>query len=121
VYEISVVSYQGKPPPEPASAVFGREGGSIGRGPANTLVLADPNRFVSRVQARVTFDGDRLSITNASTANPLLVNDREVEAGAKAPLADGDELRVGLYVLRIRRIAPSAAHPPAGDETQKCI
>jgi len=121
VYEISVVSYQGKPPAEPASAVFGREGGSIGRGPANTLVLADPNRFVSRVQARVTFDGDRLSITNASTANPLLVNDREVEAGAKAPLADGDELRVGLYVLRIRRIAPSAAHPSAGDETQRSV
>jgi len=121
VYEISVVSYQGKPPAEPASAVFGREGGSIGRGPANTLVLADPNRFVSRVQARVTFDGERLSISNASTANPLLVNDREVEAGARAPLADGDELRVGLYVLRIRRIVPSAAHAPAGDETQLSV
>ncbi len=121
MYEISVVSYQGKPPTEPASAVFGREGGSIGRGPANTLVLADPNRFVSRVQARVTFDGDRLSITNASTANPLLVNDREVEAGAKAPLADGDELRVGLYVLRIRRIAAPSAHAPAGDETQRSV
>ena len=121
MYEISVVSYQGKPPAEPASAVFGREGGSIGRGPANTLVLADPNRFVSRVQARVIFDGDRLSITNASTANPLLVNDREVEAGAKAPLADGDELRVGLYVLRIRRVASSAAHAPAADETQHSV
>ena len=121
MYEISVVSYQGKPPAEPASAVFGREGGSIGRGPANTLVLADPNRFVSRVQARVTFDGERLSISNASTANPLLVNDREVEAGARAPLADGDELRVGLYVLRIRRIVPSAAHAPAGDETQLSV
>jgi FHA domain-containing protein len=121
VYEISVVSYQGKPPAEPTSAVFGREGGSIGRGPANTLVLADPNRFVSRVQARVTFDGDRLSIANASTANPLLVNDREVEAGAKAPLADGDELRVGLYVLRIRRIGLSAAHAPSGDETQRSV
>jgi len=121
VYEISVVSYQGKPPAEPISAVFGREGGSIGRGPANTLVLADPNRFVSRVQARVTFEGDRLSIANASTANPLLVNDREVEAGAKAPLADGDELRVGLYVLRIRRIAAAAPHAPAGDETQLSV
>jgi FHA domain-containing protein len=103
VYEIFVVSYQGSPPVKPASAVFGPEGGTIGRGSANTLVLPDPNRFVSRVQANVAFNGSRMTIANASTANPLLVNDRELEAGATTILTDGDDLRVGLYLLRVRR------------------
>jgi len=105
VYEISVVSYQGNPPEEPIRAVFGRDGGTIGRAPSNNLVLSDPNRFVSRVQAKVACDGAEMTITNASTANPLLVNDREVDAGATATICDGDELRVGLFLLRVRRVA----------------
>jgi FHA domain-containing protein len=117
VFEISVVSYQGNPPAQPISARFGRDGGTIGRGPANTLVLSDPNRFVSRVQARVVFDGARMTIANASTANPLLVNDRELEAGAKATLTDGDELRIGLYLLRIRQLAPASAESAGGSPT----
>ena len=102
MYEISVVSYQGNPPANPISAVFGADGGTIGRGPGNTLVLADPNRFVSRTQAKIAFDGHRMTIANASTANPLLVNDQELESGALATLADGDEVRVGLYLLKVR-------------------
>ena len=109
VFEISVVSYQGKPPASPISAPFGRDGGTIGRGPANTLVLADPNRFVSRLQAKVSFAAGHLTIANASAANPLLVNDRELEAGENARLADGDEIRIGLYLLRVRGPAPAAS------------
>jgi FHA domain-containing protein len=120
VYEISVVSYQGSAPVQPISAVLGQDGGTIGRGPANTLVLADPNRFVSRVQANVAFDGSRMTIANASTANPLLVNDRELEAGARTTLEDGDEVRVGLYLLRIRRLespgSTAATGPPSPTE-----
>ncbi|MGE5170326.1 MAG: type VI secretion system-associated FHA domain protein TagH [Rudaea sp.] len=118
MYEISVVSYQGNPPATPMSAVFGRDGGTIGRGPANTLVLADPNRFVSRLQATLALERDRMTIANASTANPLLLNERELEAGAKAPLADGDELRIGLYVLRVREVKPSTHAAALTDETQ---
>ena len=116
MYEISVVSYQGTPPAEPISAVFGRDGGTIGRGPANTLVLSDPNRFVSRLQAKVICVGDRIAIVNASKANPLLLNDRELDAGEQVPLADGDELRVGLYLLKIRHIATVA--PVQSDSAQ---
>ena len=53
-------------------------------------------------------------ITNASTANPLLVNDHEVEAGGTAALRDGDELRVGLFLLRVRRVAS-----PESDRSQE--
>lgn len=118
VYEISVVSYQGNPPERPITAVFGRDGGTIGRGQANTLVLPDPNRFVSRVQANVTCDNGQMTIANASTANPLLVNDRELEAGAKATLVDGDELRVGLFLLRVRRVTSAPREGNRADETR---
>jgi FHA domain-containing protein len=104
VYEISVVSYQGAAPADRIAAVFGEDGGTIGRGSGNTLVLPDPNRFVSRLQAKVALDDGRLAITNASSANPLLVNDRELDAGASASSGDGDELRIGLYLLRVRRL-----------------
>ena len=107
-YEISVVSYQGKPPATSLSAVFGGHGGTIGRGTNNTLVLPDPNRFVSRVQTRIFFDSAGVKIANASAANPLLVNDHELDSGAEEPLHDGDELRIGLYVLKVRKIEAAA-------------
>jgi FHA domain-containing protein len=119
VYEISVVSYQGNPPEEPIRAVFGRDGGTIGRAPGNNLVLSDPNRFVSRVQAKVACDGAKMTITNASTANPLLVNDREVDAGATATICDGDELRVGLFLLRVRRVASQESDD--AQESPSCV
>jgi len=117
VYEISVVSYQGAAPADRMAAVFGKDGGTIGRGDGNTLMLPDPNRFVSRLQAKVELVDGRLMITNASSANPLLVNDHEVDAGTGATLADGDELRIGLYLLRVRRLG-IAGDDDAADKTQ---
>ncbi|HET8585823.1 MAG TPA: type VI secretion system-associated FHA domain protein, partial [Casimicrobiaceae bacterium] len=118
MYEISVVSYQGVAPADRIAAVFGADGGTIGRGSVNTLVLPDPNRFVSRIQAKITVEGGRLAISNASSANPLLVNDRELDAGAGATLADGDELRIGLYLLRVRRLDMPHRGDDASDMTQ---
>ena len=117
MYEISVVSYQGAAPADRIAAVFDADGGTIGRGPGNTLVLPDPNRFVSRLQAKVAIEDGRLAITNASSANPLLVNDRELDAGGSARLADGDELRIGLYLLRVRRV-DAGGGDDAADLTQ---
>lgn len=119
MYEISVVSYQGEAPADRIVAVFGEDGGTIGRGPGNTLVLPDPNRFVSRLQAKIAVAGERLAITNASSANPLLVNDREVDAGSTVSLGDGDEVRIGLYLLRVRRVA--APRDAAADRTQPSL
>ena len=118
MYEISVVSYQGAAPADRICAVFGKDGGTIGRGSGNSLVLPDPNRFVSRVQAKVELIDGRLVIANASSANPLLVNDRELDAGAGASLADGDELRIGLYLLRVRRLGPE---DDAAEKTQLSV
>ena len=46
----------------------------LGRSDSNYLVLPDPKRYVSRLQASVKSDGARHTITNLSQANPILVN-----------------------------------------------
>ena len=103
--EIYAQSYNGQPASADLRCVFGPDGGTFGRGSDNRLPLPDPARHVSRVQARVRWDGVRYWIANTSDANPLFLNDEEVEARRERPLAAGDEIRVGLYVLRVREAA----------------
>lgn len=128
--EIFALSYNGQPASADVRGVFGPDGGTLGRGADNQLPLPDPARHVSRVQGRVRWDGARFWIANVAEANPMFLNDEEIESKKERPLASGDELRVGLYVLRVReatgvavdyrpapatapRPAPSPATPPA--------
>ena len=116
--EIVAISYNGQPAPAEMRGEFGPDGGTLGRGSDNLLPLPDPARHVSRVQGRVRWDGHRFWIANVSDANPLFLNDEEIDSRKEAPLAPGDELRVGLYVLRVRELPRSGteARPlaPAG-------
>jgi len=114
--EIYAQSYNGQPASADLRCVFGAEGGTFGRGNDNQLPLPDPARHVSRVQGRVRWDGVRYWIANTSDANPLFLNDEEIEARRERPLAAGDEIRVGLYVLRVRDAAEAGVvyrAPPA--------
>ncbi len=113
--EIYAVSYNGQPSAASMRGAFGPEGGTVGRSPDNRLALADPARHVSRIQAKVRWDGRRYWIANTSEANPLFLNDEEIESGKERPLVAGDELRVGLYVLRVREpVGPTVDYRPAG-------
>jgi len=98
--KISVVSYNNEPPSEPLTAVFGPAGASIGRSNDNFMVLQDPKRYVSRLQASVKSDGSRHSIVNLSQANPILVNGEEIVMGQDVELRIGDEIQIGLYLLK---------------------
>ena len=100
--EIFVASYNGRSLPDELAAPFGTEGGTLGRGADNRLILPDPARHVSRVQARIRYEAGRFLLANVSSANPMFVNDAEIESAAEVPIAPGDELRVGLYVLGVR-------------------
>ena len=102
MFEIYVVAREGEQPVEPRSAMFDLAGGTIGRAEGNTLMLPDPDRFVSRVQASVRIVDGRLLIANAGTSSRLLVNDRELAPGEEAEVRDGDQLRTGPYVLGVR-------------------
>ncbi len=54
---ISVISFNGAPLPGPLGFDFDSRGGAIGREEDNELTLPDPERHISRVQARIEFDG----------------------------------------------------------------
>src|SRR6478672_2262072 len=112
--EIYAVTYNGQPAAATVRGVFGPEGGSIGRNAEHRLALPDPARHVSRLQAKVRHDGARFWISNASDANPLSLNDEEIESGRERPIVPGDELRVGLHVLRVRTpVGPVMDYRPA--------
>src|SRR5512134_1891239 len=104
MFEIYVVARDGEQPGEPRPAAeFGLAGGTIGRADDNTLVLPDPDRLVSRVQAGVrVVDDARLLIANAAASSRFLVNGRELAPGEEVELREGDQLRMGPYVLGVR-------------------
>ena len=110
VIEIYVASYNGRPLADAPKGRFGPEGGTLGRGADNQLVL--PVRYISRVQARIRYNGTRFLIANVSAANPLFLNETVVESGSESVLDAGDELRIGLYVLGVRIPEAEAAGTP---------
>jgi FHA domain-containing protein len=98
--KLTAVSYNNQASLTPLSAVFGRDGGTLGRSDANYFVLPDPKNLVSRIQASVKSDGARHVITNLSQANPILLNGREIDFDREYTINPGDEIQIGLYVLR---------------------
>lgn len=98
--KISVISYNNAAPELPMSAIFGREPKTLGRSDENYFVLADPRNLVSRTQAEIKSDGIRQTITNLSRANPILLNGHEIDVECEVDLQIGDEIQIGLYLLR---------------------
>ena len=103
---ISVIRYRGAAPAQPIAFDFDRQGGSIGRDAANELPLPDPERHVSRVQARVDFDGQGYGLFDLGR-NPTLVDGRALIKGDRLSLAGGEVLTMGSYELRVEPPAPA--------------
>jgi len=80
---------------------FDTHGGSIGRQDECDMVLPDPDRRISRLQARILHVDGKYVVCNASTSNPMYVNGVELPPGSSQPLGDGDELRAGSYVVAV--------------------
>ena len=97
---ISVISFNGAPPARPAAFDFDSRGGAIGREEGNELVLPDPERHISRVQARVEFDGGQFVLVDMG-GNPSSVNDRPVGRGNRVALVGGDRIVIGGYLLEV--------------------
>ena len=97
---ISVISFNGAPPSRAASFDFDSRGGAIGREDGNELVLPDPERHISRVQARVKFDGGQFVLVDMG-GNPSSVNDRPVGRGNRVALNGGDRIAIGGYLLEV--------------------
>lgn len=97
---LRIQSYRDQPPPTPISKRFDMTGGSIGRTADNDLVLQDPGKYISRAHARIIFRDGGYFIADLGS-NPSLVNDRPLGAGREAPLANGDWLTIGDYLLEV--------------------
>lgn len=107
--KICVISYNNEMATEPLSATFGPAGGSLGRGSDNSLILPDPKCHISRRQASIKSDGRRHSIMNLSQVSPILINGKKIALAVDAELQFGDEIEVGLYLLRAE--SPFGAAP----------
>lgn len=83
-----------------AGAVFGPQGGTLGRAAQNTLVLNDPERSVSRLHARIEWRDGGFVFINMGL-NPAIHNGAVVATADAAPLAAGDVLRVGRFSLLV--------------------
>src|SRR5262245_509424 len=105
---IRAVSFKGRPLDRELAARFEGAGGTIGRGESNTLVLADPERFISRTHATIAFQAGGYVITDTGTKNPVVVNGRPLGSGSQSRLGDGDQIKIGDYVLQVALTAPSA-------------
>ncbi|EDZ98024.1 FHA domain containing protein, partial [Burkholderia sp. H160] len=105
---LTLDTYQGSAPDVPLACRFGAAGGTIGRGPDNTMVLPDTAKTVSRVHARIdrTEDGWRLADLGS---NPSRLNGRPLASGQPARLANGDLLEIGGYRLDVQTVEPAPA------------
>lgn len=79
---------------------FGREGGTIGRAPECTLVLPDPEKHISRIQAEIRASGDVYFLLNRSAINPLKLNGELLKPDEQKSLEHGDEIVIAQFVLR---------------------
>jgi type VI secretion system FHA domain protein len=109
---IRAISFKGQPLPRDVSARFDESGGTIGRGEHSTLVLPDPERYISRTHATIAFQAGGFVITDNGTKNPVLLNGRPLGSGSQGRLGSGDRIKLGDYILEVALTA--SATPPAG-------
>src|SRR6185503_16675533 len=76
----------------------------------NQLVLKDEQSTVSRRHAEIKPTNEGFRIFDLKSRNGVQVQGRAVPAGGTV-LSDGDEIKLGLAVLRARIVAPPAPSP----------
>jgi type VI secretion system FHA domain protein len=93
---------------------------SIGRGSSNDWVLPDPDRHLSKTHCAIAIDAGRFMLTDLST-NGIFVNGAQqaTERDSTIELVDGDEFRLGDYVISVAAVddgpALAADSTSAGD------
>jgi adenylate cyclase len=83
---------------------------TIGRDPANDIVIDDPGRSLSRFHARLDFDGRYWRIVDTRSTNRVRVNGELIEPDEAAArvLADGDAILLGGFEVHFLREAVDA-------------
>ncbi len=104
---LTITSYRGAPPSKPASISVEHESISIGRQKGSSLVLNDPENFVSGKHAEIEYRNDGYYITDTSTNHTLIDQpDKQVsksqmlKGGQSAKLNNNDLLTIGDYEIQ---------------------
>ncbi len=80
------------------SYTFSESGGSLGRGLDNTWVLADPDKYMSSVHSRISFENGQYILSDVSTNGTFINGSSEpLGGGNKIILADGDHFIISDY------------------------
>lgn len=105
---LTVTSYKGAAPYEPASISIEHERISIGRQKGNSLVLNDPENVVSSKHAEIEYRNDDYYITDTSTNHTLIDHtdipqskSQTLKGGQSAKLNNNDLLTLGDYVIEV--------------------
>lgn len=99
--------------------VFDQQGGTLGRDPRCQMVLPDPFRRISRIQAQVIVEDGRFILLNASTSNAIYVDDRELRPGEICPVEQGATWVTGNYTILVEDLSYGA--PEATASTQAAV
>ncbi len=98
-----VTSLEDRPLDFPMHADFDAHGGTIGRLGTNTLVLPDLEGRVAPLQARIQWSARGSYVIRNCGPSPLQLNGALVARDDEAALAQGDEIRIGAYEMRVTR------------------
>jgi FHA domain-containing protein len=98
---LTVLRFMGQAMQPPLAAEFGNSGGTIGRDASCTLVLPDPYKHISRVQADVSYAHGIFVITDRGSSNPVLKDGQEIGRNRQAPIGNGDLLTIGDYEVEV--------------------
>lgn len=114
---LKVKSYQGAPPSEPTSFCFNKQGGTIGRSAGNDLVLPDPENFISRRHAQISYEGGRYILADLSLSGTA-IGDGQALKQSSTELRDGMLIQIGDYELSVTIEEANKSEPVFGASKQ---
>ena len=110
---LSVLRCPDAVPPETRTAHGGEF--SIGRGPGNSWVLPDPDRYLSKRHCVLAFRGGGWQLADTSTNGTFLNReDTALGPGVIRDLRDGDRIHLGAYEIEVQLEESDARHAPPG-------
>ncbi len=101
-----------------STQTFTEQGGTIGRGPGNTWVLDDPNRYMSTKHAEIRYEGGSYYLVDISTNGTFaIVNGamNPIGNGNRVLLKDGDQFSLSDYEFRVTIRSNDNPSIPLGD------
>ncbi|MBS3954836.1 MAG: type VI secretion system-associated FHA domain protein TagH [Methylomicrobium sp.] len=105
---LTLLSYKGQPLSETVTVTVDERGGSIGRSEDNDLVLSDPEKFVSRHHARISFEHGAYYLTDTSLSGVYFDMNAAPLQNNTQQLFNGTHLRVGEYEISVTITATAA-------------